>query len=88
MQSFQSSDLTRKSGAVLSAADREPVGITKNGKPRYVLLRTEDYDAMRNPKPPTQQSYTLETMPEDVKNEFITKLLQDEENHQNGITDR
>jgi prevent-host-death family protein len=88
MQSFQSSDLTRNSGDVLSAADREPVEITKNGKPRYVMMRTEDYDAIRNPKPPTQQSYTLETMPEDVKNEFITKLLKDEEDHQNGITDR
>jgi PHD/YefM family antitoxin component YafN of YafNO toxin-antitoxin module len=41
---FESKDISRRSGDLLEAADHEPVEITRYKRPRYVLLRKDLYD--------------------------------------------
>ncbi len=43
MARYTTSDLSRKSGDLIAEALRKPVTITQRGKPRLVLLSTEDY---------------------------------------------
>ena len=43
MRQFSIDDLLRGINAVTKAADRAPVAITRNRKPRYVLMTLVDY---------------------------------------------
>jgi prevent-host-death family protein len=43
MMRFSTSDLSRKSGDIITEALRRPVTITQRNKPRLVLLSIEDY---------------------------------------------
>lgn len=45
---FTMSDLVHRTGKVADAADRRPVRITRHGRPRYVLLRSEDFDRLND----------------------------------------
>ena len=43
MNTYSTSDLSRKSGDIIADALRQPVTITQRNKPRLVLLSIEDY---------------------------------------------
>jgi antitoxin Phd len=58
---FSAADLARRTGDVLHAASQKPVAITKNGKPRFVLMTTDVFDRI-NP----QKAYSTHDLPEDV----------------------
>jgi antitoxin Phd len=58
---FSTADLARKTGDVLHAATQGPVAITKNGKPRFVLMSVEVFDRI-NP----QKNFGTNEVPEDV----------------------
>jgi hypothetical protein len=60
VRTFRSSDITRQSGDLLAAADHEPVQITRNRKPRYVLMRKEHYQQLT--KGAVQSSYRTSEM--------------------------
>ncbi|MGL5139183.1 MAG: type II toxin-antitoxin system Phd/YefM family antitoxin, partial [Beijerinckiaceae bacterium] len=47
MTRFSLTDLGNKSGAVTEAAFRGPVTITDRGRPKFVLLTTEDYERLQ-----------------------------------------
>ncbi len=58
---FTAAELARKTSNVLHAAAQGPVAITKNGKPRFVIMSKDDFDRV-NP----QKAYRTDDMPEDV----------------------
>lgn len=63
VRTFRSSDITRRSGDLLAAADHEPVQITRNRKPRYVLMRQEHYQQLT--KGAVQSSHHTSEMPDE-----------------------
>jgi len=66
---FTTSDLSRRSGDVITAATKGPVTITQRSKPRWVLLSFETYEEMRRqerqPSSP-RIAGTLQTMPDEI----------------------
>lgn len=69
MTRYSTSDLSRKSGDIIAEALRRPVTITQRGKPRLVLLSTEDYRLL-TARADTRKVGTLETMPDEDFAEF------------------
>lgn len=71
---FTMSDLVHRTGTVADAADRQPVRITRHGRPRYVLVRAADFDRLneraRDPRRVVQTADTpddlLEIFAEDM----------------------
>jgi prevent-host-death family protein len=47
MQQFRSGDLQRRSGEVQDRALVEPIAITRNGRPRLVMLSIEEYERLK-----------------------------------------
>jgi prevent-host-death family protein len=62
MRSYRSTELKQNLGDVLAAANREPVAITKHGKPRYVLMSVEAYERFRSD---TRRVYHASEMPQE-----------------------
>jgi prevent-host-death family protein len=60
MTEYSTSDLSRKSGDIITEALRKPVTITQRKKPRLVLLSIEHYRRL------TTRAGRLETMPDDL----------------------
>ena len=50
MRQFSATDLANKTGDVLALAAQHPVAITRHGKPRFVVLSTEEFEALRQSK--------------------------------------
>ena len=69
MTQYSTSDLSRKSGDIIAEALRRPVTITQRNKPRLVLLSIEDYRKLMA-KADTRTASRLETMPDDLFEEF------------------
>ena len=47
MKQFSSTELANRTGDVLAAAAEEPITIARHGKPRFVMLSTEQYERLR-----------------------------------------
>ena len=47
MQVYSASDAKREFGEVLVKSQREPVGVTRNGKPIAVILSEKDYQDLK-----------------------------------------
>ena len=47
METYSSTDAKREFGEVLTKSQREPVSVTRNGKPIAVVLSNVDYEEMR-----------------------------------------
>lgn len=67
MRSFTTADLNKRVGSVTGAAMREPVVITHHRKPRFVLMSVENYEQLAQLSPDRRQSFTLETIPDDLR---------------------
>jgi antitoxin Phd len=46
VKQFSSTELANRTGDVLAAAAEAPISITRHGKPRFVMLSTEQYDRL------------------------------------------
>ncbi|KXF78099.1 prevent-host-death protein [Paramesorhizobium deserti] len=66
MRHFTTGDLNKQVGDVTDAASREPVVLTKHGKPRFVLMSYEHYERMRTGGDP-RRAYLASEMPEEHK---------------------
>ncbi|TFF17785.1 type II toxin-antitoxin system prevent-host-death family antitoxin [Jiella endophytica] len=66
-ETYSTSDLSRRSGDVISEALRRPVTITQRRKPRLVLLSIEDYERLLSGR--SQRSGTLESMSDELLEE-------------------
>lgn len=53
MITFESKDISRRSGDLLEAADQAPVEITRYKRPKYVIMRKDTYDALIARSPQT-----------------------------------
>jgi len=47
METYTSSDAKREFGEVLTKSQREPVSVTRNGKPVAVVISSIDYEQMK-----------------------------------------
>ena len=50
MRQFSATDLANKTGDVLAVAAQQPVAIARHGKRRFVVLSTEEFEALRQGK--------------------------------------
>ena len=50
MRQFSATDLANKTGDVLALAAQQPVAIARHGKRRFVVLSTEEFEALRQGK--------------------------------------
>ncbi|WP_424944623.1 type II toxin-antitoxin system Phd/YefM family antitoxin [Aliiroseovarius crassostreae] len=69
MRQFSATDLANKTGDVLALAAQQPVAITRHGKPRFVVLSTEEFEALRQCKA-TQTAHHID----DLDNTEATRL--------------
>lgn len=69
MNSYSTSDLSRRAGDIIADALREPVTITQRNKPRLVLLSIEDYRRLTQRKDPRKVG-TLDTMSDQTFEKF------------------
>lgn len=71
---FTMSDLAHRTGTVADAADHAPVRITRHGRPRYVLVRAEEFDRLtRQARDPRRVLRTSET-PQDIADIFAQDI--------------
>jgi prevent-host-death family protein len=61
---FATSDLSRKSGDIITEALRRPVTITQRNKPRQVLLSIEEFNRLRRGRSAARKSHAIDTMPD------------------------
>jgi prevent-host-death family protein len=73
MNSYSTSDLSRKAGDIIADAMRRPVTITQRNKPRLVLLSIEDYRRLVE-RADTRKAGALHDMPEDLFEEIKAEL--------------
>lgn len=72
-RTYTTSDLSRRSGDVITAAIKAPVTITQRNKPRLVLLSVEEFEAMRRKADPRRAGRTAE-MPADLADELVEAI--------------
>jgi prevent-host-death family protein len=66
-------DLHRGTGDVLALVERGPVGISKHGKTRYVVVDIERYDAMLRAADP-RLAFKTEDLPDDLADVLMREL--------------
>ena len=73
VRTYTTSDLSRRSGDIITAAIKSPVILTQRKKPRLVLLSVEEFDALRQKADPRRVGRTAE-MPADLADEFAAAI--------------
>ncbi len=80
MRTISAIDAKNRFGQLLDAAQREPVTVTKKGRPAAVMLSVEDYERIRGAArrrllgtiEQTQQDAVAAGMTEDVLDQLLT----------------
>lgn len=83
MTQYSTSDLSRKSGDIISEALRRPVTITQRNKPRLVLLSIEDFRKL-TARADTRKAGRTEAMPDELFRDFreaVTAYEHDGQHH-------
>ncbi len=75
MKQFTSTELANKTGDVLAAAAQRPVAIARHGKPRFVMLTSEQFELLNR----TNDSRSVRHVGDlsDVEAAALSKELQD-----------
>jgi len=73
MRTFPSTELKQNVGDVLSAASSGPVVITRNHKPRFVLMSVEEYERREHGRDP-RQVFAVEETPDEL-NDLLAGAL-------------
>jgi prevent-host-death family protein len=71
---FTMSDLVHRTGTVADAADRQPVMITRHGRPRYVLVRAEDFARLNDRSRDPRRVILTEQTPDDLLEIFADDM--------------
>lgn len=71
-KTFTSTDLSKRTGDITSAAMRGPVVITRHNKPAFVMMRIENYERGKRKDP--RKVYSVDTVP-DVEREVLVAAL-------------
>ena len=69
MKSFSLSELNRHPGEIVDAALAAPVGLTKPGKRKLVMMDAQMYERMA-----VTRAYTLKDAPDEVHEELMEAL--------------
>lgn len=75
MKQFSSTELANRTGDVLAAAAEAPVTISRHGKPRFVMLSTEQYERLRH-RGETRRSFHVSELT-DIEAEKLIGELRD-----------
>ncbi len=67
VKTFPAKELKNKIGSVLSVANREPVGITRNGHFSYVIVSANDWESIQENNANTYGKATLLKKPPQEK---------------------
>lgn len=70
MRAFTTTELSKKSGEIITEALRRPVVLTQRGKERLVVMNVEDYHRLQS-RGETRQAGRLVDMPDDLAEAFI-----------------
>lgn len=73
MKQFSSTELANRTGDVLAAAAEAPVTIARHGKPRFVMLSTEQYDRLRH-RGETRRSFNVSELTDAEAEKLIGEL--------------
>ncbi|UWQ00220.1 type II toxin-antitoxin system Phd/YefM family antitoxin [Aliiroseovarius crassostreae] len=79
MRQFSATDLANKTGDVLALAAQNPVAITRHGKPRFVVLSTEEFEALRQCKD-TQSAHHIDDLGDAEATRLVNELQASIEN--------
>lgn len=79
MKQFSSTDLANRTGDVLAAAAEAPVTIARHGKPRFVVLSSEQYERLR--RGDTRRAFHVSDLT-DAEAEKLIADLQDSIDHE------
>ena len=79
MKQFSSTELANRTGDVLAAAAEAPVTIARHGKPRFVMLSTEQYDRLRH-RGETRRSLHVSELTDAEAEKLIAELRDSIEN--------
>lgn len=66
MQTFTMTQLAHETGMVADAVDREAAMITRHGRPRYVMLRADDYERLFKRLQDPRRVLRADETPEDI----------------------
>ncbi|MEP3033735.1 MAG: type II toxin-antitoxin system prevent-host-death family antitoxin [Pseudoruegeria sp.] len=80
MKKYPAADLARNTGELLRAASVAPVSITKHKKECFVVMSTEQYEAITE-NISTQRAFAVADMPDDLGDLLdrgLEELLKDE----------
>jgi prevent-host-death family protein len=70
MRVFTTTELSKKSGEIITEALRHPVMLTQRGKERLIVMNVEDYQRLQS-RGETRQAGRLVEMPDDLAEAFI-----------------
>jgi prevent-host-death family protein len=73
LKQFSSTELANRTGDVLAAAAQEPVAIARHGKPRFVMLSTEQYERLRG-QGDTRRAFHVSELTDAEADELIRGL--------------
>ncbi len=73
MRQFTTRDLSKHIGDVTTTVGREPVELTRHGKPRFVLMSYEHFERMRAGGDP-RRGHRVSEMPEEHKELFAAAI--------------
>ncbi len=79
MRQFSSTELANNTGDVLAAAAQEPVQIARHGKPRFVMLTTEQYAKLQSGHD-TRRSVHVEDLDDAEAADLIARLQESIDN--------
>ncbi len=73
MRQFSATDLANRTGDVLALAARHPVAIARHGKRRFVVLSTEEFEALRRGRD-SRTAHHVDDLDEDEARRLVTEL--------------
>ena len=73
MRQFSATDLANKTGDVLALAAQQPVAIARHGKRRFVVLSTEEFEALRQGKD-SRTAYHVDDLDDAEAARLMTEL--------------
>jgi prevent-host-death family protein len=70
MRQYSLTELNNRSGEVVEAAYNGPVGITKRGKTKFVIMTADQYEQLRK-SGDQRRAFTLDAMPKELEDGLL-----------------
>lgn len=85
MKTFTMTQLAQETGMVADAVDLEAATITRRGRPRYVMIRYEEFERLNNrrAKDPRRAIRTADT-PDDIRKLLAAEIAEAQSDDEHG----